>query len=144
MLRVVLAVSLAVALFAITVPAVESARVQYSDQRIASEFEALETVAKTLQEQNDPPPAGTSGARTTMTLRLPTKGWASADVEQLTIGETGTVQWRVSGGSEQTRHLSAVDLRPVGGSLQLHDGGRHRLVLQMQPDSSIRAKRADV
>ncbi|WP_436934877.1 DUF7311 family protein [Halovenus marina] len=144
MLRVVLAVSLAVALFAIAVPAVETARVQYSDQRIASEFETLETVAKTLQERNDPPPAGTSGARTTMILRLPTKGWASADIDRLTVVDTGTVRWRVSGGSEQTRHLSAVDLRPVAGSLQLHDGGRHRLVLQMQPDGSIRVKRADV
>jgi hypothetical protein len=144
MLRVVLAVALAVALLAIAVPAVETARVQYSDQRIASEFEALETVAETLRERNDPPPKGTSGARTVTTLRLPTKGWASAGVDRLTIAENGTVRWRVSGGSEQTRHLSAVEFRPVGGELRLDSGGRHRLVLQIQPDESVRVERADV
>jgi hypothetical protein len=86
MLRVVLAVALTAALLAIAFPAVESARVQHSDQRIASELESLETVGRSLAEQNDPPPAGTTGARTEMTLRLPTKGWGSAGNVRFVIG----------------------------------------------------------
>jgi hypothetical protein len=78
-----------------------------------------------------------------MTLRLPTKGWGSAGIDRFVIEADGTIRWAVTGGGEETRQFSGVDMRPAEQSLRLDDG-RHRLVLRMHPDGSITIERADV
>ncbi|MEF8813064.1 MAG: hypothetical protein V5A55_04520 [Halovenus sp.] len=143
MLRVALAVTLAAAILAVALPVIETGGVQHSDQRVAAELDRLETVAETLAARNDPPPAGVTGARQRVTVQLPVEGWGTAGIEQFAV-EPGNqaVRWRVTGGAEQVRRLTAVVL--AGNSLRLDEGGPHRLQLTLRPDGSVRISRPDV
>lgn len=148
MLRAVLAVAMAAALLAVSVPVVETARVQYSDERIDRELDAIETAATTLTERNDPPPPGVPGPRQTITIDLPEKTWSTAGVAEVRLtpaadseGHT-TARWRVSGGTEHTRQLRAKVVTPQRtGEIVLRDGGRQQLVLELQADGTIQATR---
>lgn len=147
MLRVVLAVAMAAALLAASLPAVETARVHYGDEQTVGELEALEAAATTLAERNDPPPPGVAGPRRTVTLSLPEGTWSAAGLERLRIdpdtrSESYTpVRWRVDGGTGQTRqlrgNLTTVESKP----LAIDDGGRQRLVLELRADGSVRLGR---
>lgn len=148
MLRVVLAVAMTATLLAVGLPAVETARVQYSDERIDAELDRIDAAATTLRERNDPPPPGSAGPRRTVTLALPENAWSTAAVEHLTLDARNAtasytpVRWRVSGGTRQTQRLHSVF--ETGGLLQIRSGGRHRLVLQLQADGSVWIERPDV
>lgn len=147
MLRAVLAVVMAAALLAVSVPAVETARIQYSDERVDGELDAIEAAATTLTERNDPPPPGVPGPRRTITIDLPEKTWSTAGVAELRLTPAGseahtTARWRVSGGTEHARQLQARVVTPQGtGDIVLRDGGRQQLVLELQADSTIHVTR---
>lgn len=147
MLRVVLTVAMASTLLAISMPAVETARVQHSDERVATEVERVTSTAERLATRNDLPPPNTDGARRELTLRLPSDSFGTAGLDVMTVRTadraeySGVVRWRVDGGTEQVRHVTAVDL-DVAGKLTLQGGGRHRLRLVHQPDGSVRIEPA--
>lgn len=149
MLRVVLAVAMASALLAVSTPAVESARVQHSDERVSGEIERIERTAAQVAARNDPPPPNTDGARRKLTVRLPENTFGTAGLDTLRIPatttqtESVTVRWRVDGGTKQVRHVTAAKL-DTEGTLTLREGGRHRLCLVLQPDGSVRIERADL
>jgi hypothetical protein len=139
MLRVVVAVALAVALLGVAMPAVDSARVDHADARVATALDRLAATAERLRARNDPSPPGTAGARRMITLHLPGPSWASARLETLSVPATtagrgpsgrGTVTWRVEGGGRRTRVLSAPVVGPDGG-LTVRGGGSRQLVVEL-------------
>lgn len=146
MLRVVLAVAMAAALLAASLPAVDTARVHHGDERTVGELDALEAAATTLAERNDPPPPGVAGPRRTVTLSLPEGTWSAAALERLHIdpidrSESYTpVRWRVDGGTSQTRQLRANIT--TGERLVIEDGGQQRLVLELRSDGRVHLGRA--
>jgi len=134
MLRVVVAVALATALLGVSMPAVQSARVDHAHSRVAIELDTLAATAARLQERNDPAPPDVRGARRTVVLHLPGGAWTSADISYLVVPgpssdlPRGTVRYRVADGRERTRSTEVPLVGPPGG-LRL-TGGRHRLVLE--------------
>jgi hypothetical protein len=136
MLRVVVAVALATALLGAATPAVDSARIDHADARVQTELDELVTTADRLVERNDPAPPGVRGARRILTLYLPGPSWGSAGLERLSVPgpsadrPRGTVRWRVEGGRETTRWVSAPLVGPEGG-LSLRGGGARRVVLEL-------------
>lgn len=134
MLRVVVAVALATALVAVSLPAVQTARVDYAHGRVDVELDTLAATASRLQERNDPAPPDVQGARRTVELQLPGRTWTSAGVAYLLVPgpssgvSPGTVRYRVADGRERTRSTRIPLVGPPGG-LWLASGG-HRLVLE--------------
>lgn len=134
MLRVVLIVLLTGALLGVTMPLVETARVDHGEAQVTSELGRLETAAQTLAAQNDPVPGNHSGARRTFTLTLPARTWSTAGLTLLRwerAPNRSRLQWGVAGGSGHTQQLAdGLVVGPPGG-LELRAGGRHRLVLSL-------------
>lgn len=135
MLRVVLAVVLASALLGATLPLVERARVGHSEAQVSSELDRLETAATDLADRNDPVPANRTGARRTLTLRLPENSWARAGVSRLTVGPASApkpLRWQVDGGDvHHSRLADGLIVGPADG-LELGSGGRKRVVLTLE------------
>lgn len=157
MLRVVLAVAMATALLGVTMPALDTVRVQHGDERVEMEVQRLERAAERLASDNDPPPPGMEGPRQELQLWLPVAGLHTAGVESLTIQPEDTehgevnltagrtaVRWQVSGGPEQVRWLTDVELATRGKRLRLDDGGRQRLTLELRSDGAVLLTRGDV
>jgi len=136
MLRVVVAVALAVALLGVAMPVVETARVEHADARVGAELDELIATATLLEERNDPAPPGVDGARRTVVLSFPGPSWATASVDSLVVPgpadqqPPGTITWRVAGGHESTRYASVPLVGPPGGFV-LKRGGRQEVVLEL-------------
>lgn len=155
MLRVVLAVLTAAALLGVATPAVQSARVDHADARIAAELDELERAGRSLSDRNDPRPGdGVPGARRVVVVSLPVGTWGHAGTEYLwfpspdvsgesTPGTVRRVTWRVSGGAVHRRRLLSGDLVGPSGGLELGPG-RHRLVLRLGADGRIRLDRLNL
>jgi hypothetical protein len=138
MLRVVVAVTLAVALLGVSMPVVDTARVERADTRVATAVDRIDTAAAALLARNDPAPRGIDGPRRTLSVTLPRRSLGSAGLRSLSVpgpdgrsrGEPTRVAWRVSGGRERVRTFRTRIVGPDGG-LHLGSGGRHRLVLRV-------------
>lgn len=136
MLRVVVAVALATALLGAALPVVETARVDHAAGRVDAEIRDLAGAATRLAERNDPAPPGIEGARRPVTLHAPGPSWAAASLAYLTVPAPssdhphGVVRYRVEGGPERTRVVSAPLVGPEGG-LTLSGGGSRRVVLEL-------------
>jgi hypothetical protein len=136
MLRVVVAVTLAVALLGVAMPTVETARVEHADARVAAEVDELIATATLLAERNDPPPAGIRGARRTVALYLPGPSWSTERLESLVVpgpadsAPRGTIRWQVAGGHESTRYAPVPLVGPKDGFV-VQSGGRQEVVLEL-------------
>lgn len=133
-IRTVVTVALAAAILAASLPAVERARVQQADARVAGELERLEQVARALVATNDPVTEGTP-ARQRVTLHLPVRSWGSAGLELFRVPPPGTnpaVIWQVRGGRPHSRQLPGIQLAGPPGGLAIGDGGRQRVVLEFR------------
>jgi len=149
MLRVVLAVLTATALLGVATPAVQSARIDHADARIAAELDELERVGRTLSGRNDPRHSdGAPGARRVVTVVLPERAWGQAGTEYLRFPppndsvETAPravrqATWRVAGGTVHRRRLLSGDLVGPPDGLELGPGS-HRLVLRLGADGRVR------
>lgn len=142
MLRVVVAVVLTVALLAVTLPALETARHDRSAQRVQGELDGLTAVIRDVHTREDAVPAGRAGARRVVTIRLPARTWTDAGVEYVAIGgsppDTGmdertktTFAWQVTG---QRPHERRLDIPVEGGPpnegpLIIRSPGVHRLAI---------------
>jgi hypothetical protein len=150
-IRVVVAVGVLAALLAVSLPAVESARVAQSDGRVGSMVDRLESAAGTLAARNDAVGSGVAGARRVCTLHLPIATWGTAGLERLSIrrldgGNTTRVTWRVAGGDPHARLLEGPSIRPPADGLLLRSGGRVRLALRLVShgnDRVVRLRRVD-
>lgn len=150
MLRAVLAVALAVALLAASLPAVDRAQRDHADSQVRSQLERLATAARALAARNDPVPVGNAGATRTVTLRLPARGWRSTGVAYVAIGgvpenaatdtpDGDVLAWRLAGGPPRVARLEGVAIHtvsdgrvaPDGRPLVVREPGRHRVELSL-------------
>lgn len=150
MLRAVLAVALAVALLAASLPAIDRAQHDHADSQVRSQLERLVTVARALAARNDPVPVGNAGATRTLTLRLPARGWRSAGVAYVAIGgvpgnattdtsDGDVLAWRLTGGPPRVVRVEDIAIHtisdgrvaPDGRPLVVRESGRHRVELSL-------------
>lgn len=135
MLRLVLAVVLAGALLAATVPALEDGRATATDRRMRGELTSLRNVAHELARTNDPVAPGRRGARRVVELTLP-KGVAVAPVEYVELGgdDGSTLAYALAGGPRREIRFDGIAVRATGtasGPLVLREGGSYRLALEL-------------
>ena len=147
MLRVVVGVTLSVALLTVTLPALETARRDHSDHRVAAELDGLTAAIRDVHAREAGVSANAAGARRVVTVQLPPRTWTDAGVEYVAIGshpdhagvdernET-TFVWQVSGSQPRTWRLTDVPVEaatPSGGDtpLVIREAGRHRLAVSL-------------
>lgn len=159
MLRVVLAVAVAAGLLAASLPAIDDARVEAADERVAGELSRLTDLARTVLRREPALSPGSPGARRVVRLVLPRAGPWSAGVRNLTIrsvtdGVTpgpGRYAWTVRGGTRRERRVAGpryvVDGPGRSTRIVLRGSGPHRLAVSPVRTSdgpAIRVRRADV
>ncbi|MFD1586946.1 hypothetical protein ACFR9U_08120 [Halorientalis brevis] len=147
MLRVVVAVTLSVALLTVTLPALETARRDRSDRRVTAELDRLAAAIQDVYAREAAVSPDATGAQRIVAVRIPTRSWTGAAVEYVAIGahperaevdernET-TFGWQVSGARSRTRRLADVPVEaatPGDGDspLVIREPGRHRLALSL-------------
>jgi hypothetical protein len=132
-IRVVLGVALAVALVAVTTPALEDARADRTERLTARELDRVGVAAEELAREEAP------GARRTLTLSLPGDSATEAPLSFVALGgvpdnSSATVTdtaardllvFRVAGGRRHVRRVEA-DLRVVRGGIGGAGGNRTR------------------
>lgn len=134
MIRVVLAVVLATALFGVSLPAIDDARKDHSETVVRTELQRVERAATNLLETDDPTE---DGARRVVEVHLPTRSWTDAGIEAITIGESrrgsgGRLTWTVEGGTRTVRPVPEVPFRTATDrDVTIDASGRHRLVLSL-------------
>lgn len=134
MLRTVLSVSLAAALLAVSLPAVDSARLTHAETSTETSLQRLDAAATELAKGNDPVPPDSGGARRQLTLRLPRESWGSVALDEIRFPPLDADRlptWRVVGGNRTTLRPSVPLVGPPGG-LSLREGGRQRVILTLQ------------
>ncbi|WP_136715815.1 DUF7311 family protein [Halorientalis salina] len=142
MLRVVVAVALAVALLAVTLPALETARADRSEHRVEGEIDGLAAAIEDVYARESAAPAGSAGARRVVTLRVPAQSWTDAGIEYVAIGgrpdwsdvddrNSTVLAWQVTGREPQERRIPDVtvagDTGGDTGSVVIREPGIHRL-----------------
>jgi len=148
--RPVLAVALAVALLAVTLPAVDDARAERAATQVDAEVGRLAERMRLLQRREDPAPTRAGGPRWYVTIHLPERSWTSDGVDYLAIGAVGNgttdglrvaqgaatngtvLVWRTDSGRRGVTYLQSVQVRSGSdGAPVLHSGGSHRLALSL-------------
>lgn len=133
MLRAVLVVAVTAALLAVSLPVVDSARIDYAETRVADELDRFERAAEILAAENDPVPSGETPARRVLTLRLPVESWGSASVSRFELPDgKSTVTWVVAGSGIHRRRLADGLVVGQSGGLTLGGSGPQRLVLTLR------------
>ncbi|WP_299266355.1 DUF7311 family protein [Halorientalis sp.] len=145
MLRAVVAVVLASALLAASLPGVELAAHQRSEAALTAETDRLRTAVADLKHRESAVGAET-GARRVVTVEIPARSRTVAGVTALAIGgvpgrkepdvrKAVDIAWRVDGRDVTTRRLPGVRVvhyregRVVDEPLVLEAPGEHRLAL---------------
>jgi hypothetical protein len=148
MIRAAMAVILATALLATSLPALDVARRDHSATAVRAELDRLATAMRDLAARDETVPPGAPGARRVVSLRVPGRSWTEAGVDYVAVAESSpaeaasnrsepTVTWQVVDGAAQTRRLAglSVDTDPPAGSadgpLVLRESGIHRLELTL-------------
>lgn len=137
MIRLLVAVTLAVTLLGVTLPAVEEARTRHADALLRGELRELRADARSLLAREDPVPPGVAGARRVVTVRLPTTGRGTAVRLGTRAGRTDALAW---GSAPLHSLVTRFPLRTVVDGRLLRDGqplrlrapGRHRLALGLR------------
>lgn len=131
MIRVVVAVLVALALVGASLPAVEHVGGDRSDAQARAAVHDLDTAATDLARSEEAVP-GTRGARRVVTVTLPAEGVASAPVRRLAVEPEGRrYRYRVDGRSPRTVRGTVPVYTPDGEALVLQEAGSHRLVLAL-------------
>lgn len=130
MLREVLAVLLATALVVAAMPAVEAARERNAAGRAEASLTRVQEVATRLAATEEASPGG--AARRTLSLSVPTGGFASSSVAYLAVGGlpdcetprdtagTDVIAYRLAGGPVRVASVP-IDLRVVADGTLLAD-----------------------
>jgi hypothetical protein len=129
-IRVVLAVLVAVALLAASAPAIETARAAATADRLGAEADRFERAVGAVVAGSTPVADPELAPRTTVAVRVPT-GFAAADLDSVALVETGgaadggglALAYRTEGGPERTIR---VGTGPTPAAVEV-DGGRVRL-----------------
>ncbi|GAB3702665.1 DUF7311 family protein [Halorubrum pallidum] len=145
MIRVVLTVAVAVALLAASIPALETARVTTTAERLDSEVDRIERATARVVSGSVAVADPSLAARTSTTVRVPT-GITAAPVGRIALAEvdgpgagaTVALRYRTVGGHDRFLPLrvaavpASVEL--VTGRIDLRPGGESRLELRYVDD----------
>ncbi len=144
MIRAALAVVLAAALLAASLPAVDDVRRDRADAAVRAEVGAVERAAADLFESDEPG----AGARRVVAVDLPAASWSVAEAESVAVRRNGTVSWQVAG-HVRTRRPTDPPLQPAGDRpIVLDPTGRTRLALTLSgsrddPTVTVRRFKSD-
>lgn len=146
MLRVVVAIVLAVALLSVSLPALDTARHDHSEQRVHATLARLTAAIADVHAREAAVREGAAGAQRIVTVRLPARTWADAGIEYLAIGahpdhpgvdeaNESTFVWQVTGNQPQERRVTSVpveaDTESDENPLVIQEPGVHRLVVTL-------------
>jgi hypothetical protein len=145
MLRAVMAVVLATALLATSLPVLDAARRDHTAGTVRAQLDRIETAVADLRTREEAVPPETAGARRVVTVSLPARSWTDAGVSYLAIGgspresvpgdrERAEIAWQVRGGPLQERRIPGAVVEPgTRGDepLVLREPGTHRLALSL-------------
>lgn len=131
MLRVVVAVVLALALLGAVLPVLDTLRVDTGHATVRAVVDRVGDAAVTLRARNDARP-GPGGARRLLSLSLPRRSWGSRGLAWLAVRPTNAsatrVSWRIRGGGTRHRTLPA-GVVPAGDGFRL--GGARDLAVRL-------------
>jgi hypothetical protein len=136
-IRVVLAVLLAVALFAAVGPGVDEGRRTHSATRLDGITHRVERAARSLLTHEDPTRPGVAGARRIVRFRLPARSLAAASATLQVDGRRDRIGYRVGGRHPHWTTLRGIDLRTPEGPVVVERPGGHRLVLSLVRDRGV-------
>lgn len=124
MIRALLAVSLAAALLAASLPAIESAAADRTAAALDRDVGRLERGGESLLAADDP------GARRVLTVTLPADSLVAVGVERFAVDcePTCAVRYSLQNGASRTRRLSLPLVTP-DGPVRFGTPGDHRLRL---------------
>lgn len=124
--RALLAVTIAAALLAASLPAIEAARTDRTAAKLDREASRVETAAADLLADDE----ADAGARRVVTVSLPPDSLSTAGVTRFAVicRDSCVVQYRVAGAESRVRSLP-VPLSTPAGAVAFSTPGTHRLVL---------------
>jgi hypothetical protein len=134
--RVVLAVLLAGALVAVSLPAVDQGRERATDREVRDEIDRIDRAAAALVATEETVSDASHAPQRTVTVSLPKRSWHRAGVDRLAIrgpaaGSSETeVAYAVAGRARRVVTLD-VPLHPSSETLELPGGGDYRLRLRL-------------
>lgn len=130
MIRLLVAVLLAVALLAASLPAIDYAGEERSEALTRAAIDDVDAAATDLARSEEAAP-GTAGARRVVTVELPRPAFAAAAVRRVAISPTNrSYSYRVEGRTNRTVRGTVPVYTTDGRPLEL-GAGRHRLVLRL-------------
>jgi hypothetical protein len=126
-IRVLLAVAIAMALLAASLPAVETARTDRTAAELQRTAERIERAGAALLADE----AADAGARRVVEITLRARSLTTAGVERFAVscGESCAVRYRLHGGTRGTHRLGSLPLSTPAGPVVFSRPGTHRLVL---------------
>ncbi|WP_256298782.1 DUF7311 family protein [Haloarchaeobius salinus] len=141
-MRVVLAVAVTLALFAVAAPAAADAREHRSDRVVATDLTALERAGTALLGLEAPTPSPATGPRRFVTLRVPGESLTTASVDWVALGgrpdvadrDPHVVAYALAGGDPRTVELPFRLVTDADGPLVLEGSGRYELRLTLALD----------
>jgi hypothetical protein len=147
-IRAVLAVVVALALFAAATPAVDDARESRSDRVVRADLTSVERAATSLLATEEPTPG--AGARRLVTVRVPDATWTTARVDWIAIGgrpdadesSPHVLSYALAGRPPRTV-LLPVPVHTRGEPLVLDGPGTFELELTLRGDG-VHAERTGV
>jgi len=125
--RVLLAVAIAAALLAVSLPAVETARADRTAAALDRTVERIASDASSLHADDD----ADAGARRVVPVTLPRATVTATGVDQFAIGcrDRCAVRYQLSNGRHATHRMPSVPLVTPAGRVAFSKPGTHRLVL---------------
>lgn len=140
MIRVVVAVLLALVLLSVAAPAVEEAAAYRSERTVESAVAAIDEAATDLLAREELPPPGHAGARRSVAVDLPADGRTTRPVRYIEIervGDRSVARYAVEGGQRRTAVIDAPIVGADNGTVELRGRGRTAtVVLTLQRDGS--------
>lgn len=135
MIRLLLSATLAAALLAAALPAVDDARADRAATSLDADGERMVRAVESLAYGDDPTSSLSTAPRRTVRVSVPARSWTAAGVSYVAVGgkpgESGSrpvLTYALSGGRETERRLSLpVPLRTPDGPVVLRGSGSHAL-----------------
>lgn len=133
--RVLLAVTIAAALLAVSLPAVETVRTDRTAATMGRTAERIEATGRSLLAADE----AEAGARRVVTVSLPSASLTAAGVERFAVGcrERCAVRYRLQGGATHARRLP-IPLSTPDGAVAFSTPGPHRLGLGLARENGRR------
>jgi hypothetical protein len=133
--RVLLAVTIAAALLAASLPAVETARTDRTATKLDRQADRIEAAGASLLADDE----ADAGARRVVTVSLPSASLAAAGVTRFAVGcwDECVVRYRIADGESRVRPLP-IPLSTPAGTVKFSTPGTHRLALGLTREDGRR------